>query len=96
MIVLKDGKNYYSKKGIIKYCNVTVNRKNFNDQPIDSDIKRYAEVIKLMTGQGEGYTIGCLLDYKYIKNHYKLRAVDLSRQKELDADLKEIQKIEFV
>ena len=31
-----------------------------------------------------------------IKNHYRLIAVDLSRQKELDADPKTIQQIEFV
>ena len=50
---------------------------------------------KLTTGQGGGYTTGCLLDYEYIKNHYKLIAVDLSIQKELDADPKPIQQIEF-
>ena len=33
---------------------------------------------------------------KYIKNHYRLTAVDLSRQKELDADPNAIQQIEFV
>ena len=37
-----------------------------------------------------------MLDYYYIKNHYRLRAVDLSWQKELDVDPKEFQKIEFV
>ena len=31
-----------------------------------------------------------------IKNHYKLIAVDLSRQKELNSDPKAIQQIEFV
>ena len=31
-----------------------------------------------------------------MKNHYKLIAVDLSRQKELDTDTKAIQQIEFV
>ena len=30
------------------------------------------------------------LDFEYIKNHYRLIAVDLSRQKELDADTKAI------
>ena len=38
---------------------------------------------------------GCYLDYEYIKNHYRLIAVDLIRQKELDADPKAIQQIEF-
>ena len=36
------------------------------------------------------------LYYYYMKNHYRLIAVDLSRQKELDADPKSIQQIEFV
>ena len=37
-----------------------------------------------------------MLDYEYIKNYYRLIAVDLSRQKQLDADPKAIQQIEFV
>ena len=36
------------------------------------------------------------MDYDHIKNHYRLIAVDLSRQKELGADPKTIQEIEFV
>ena len=36
------------------------------------------------------------LDDDYIKNHYRLIAVDLSRQKELEVDPKAIQQIEFV
>ena len=39
--------------------------------------------------------MGCLLDCDYIKYHYRLIAVDSSRQKELDADPKAIQQIEF-
>ena len=31
------------------------------------------------TGQAEGYTTGCLLHCRYIKNYYRLIAVDLSR-----------------
>ena len=63
-----------------------VNKKIFSDQPIDSDIKRYEDITKLTKGQGEDYTIGCLLDYEIIKNHYRW----------LDADLKVIQQVEFV
>ena len=57
--------------------------KNFCDQAIDSDIKRYKEIRKLTTGQGEDvyYTTGRLLDYDYLKSHYRLIAADLSRQK---------------
>ena len=70
-----------------------INGKNVDDQPIDSDIKRYQEIRKLTARQGEYYTTGCLLDYDYIKHHYRLIPVDLSRQKDLDADPKTIQQI---
>ena len=36
-----------------------------------------------------------MLDYDYFKKNYKLVAVDLSKQKELDADPRAIQQIEF-
>ena len=48
-----------------------------------SFIKQYEEIRKLTTVQGEDYTTGCVLQYEYIKNHYRLIAVDLSRKKEL-------------
>ena len=73
-----------------------INGKSFYDQGIDSDIKRYEEIRKLTTGQGEDCTTGCLSDYDYIKNHYRLMAVKLSRQKELNTDPKAIQQKELV
>ena len=48
-----------------------------------------------MIGKGEYYTTGSLLDFNYFDKHYKLVAVDLSKQKELDEDLRAIQQIEF-
>ena len=48
-----------------------------------------------MIGKGEDYTTGSLLDFNYFNKHYKLVAVDLSKQKELDADPRAIQQIEF-
>ena len=48
-----------------------------------------------MTGKGEDYTTRSLLNYNYFKKHYKVVAVDLSKQKELDADPRSIQQIEF-
>ena len=69
---------------------------NFYDWAIDSNVKQYEEIRKVTTGQGEDYVTGCLLDCDYIKNHYRLTEVDLSRQKELDVDPKAIQQIEFV
>ena len=35
------------------------------------------------------------MHYKYFKDHYELIACDLSKQKELDADPRAIQQIEF-
>ena len=58
-----------------------IDGRNFYDQPINDLIKQYDVVRKVSTGQGDGYTIGCLLDYAYFKNNYKLIAVDLSKQK---------------
>ena len=48
-----------------------------------------------MIGKEEDYTTGSLLDYNYFIQHYKLVAIDLSKQKELDADPRAIQQIEF-
>ena len=63
-----------------KSYNVIINGKNFYDQPIIADIKLYEEIRKL-TGNGKDYTAGCLLDYEYVKNNYRLVSVYLSRQK---------------
>ena len=46
-----------------------------------------------MIGKGEDYTTESLLDYNYFKNHYKLVVVDLSKQKELDVDPKQFNKL---
>ena len=89
-------RRYCLPKDIKKNYNVIINGKNFSDQTIDSDIKQYEEIRKLTKGQGEDYATGCLLNYKCIKNRYRLIAVDLSRQKELDTDPKAILQIEFV
>ena len=44
------------------------------------------EIRKLSIEQGEDYTTGCLLDYDYMTNPYRLIEVYLSRQKLLDDD----------
>ena len=36
-----------------------------------------------------------MLDDQYFKDHYQIIAIDLSKQKELDADPRAIQQIEF-
>ena len=56
-------------------------------------MKQYDEVRKVSTGQGDDYTTGCLLDYSYFQDNYRLIAVDLSKQKALDADPRAIQQV---
>ena len=75
--------------------NVMIHGKIFFDQPVKSDMKTYDNVQKIATSQGGDYTAGCLLDYNYFNNYYKMIAIDLSKQQALDADAKEIQQIIF-
>ena len=88
-------RKYYLPRISLNKYNVTIDGRNIYDNPIESDIEKYRELKKAMIGKGEDYTIGSLLDYNYFKKHYKLVAVDLSKQKELDADPRAIQQIEF-
>ena len=58
-------------------------------------IKQYDKVRMVSTGHGDYYTTRPLFDYVYFKDNYKLIAVDLSKQKALDADQRLIQQIVF-
>ena len=86
---------YYLPRIDLNKYDVIIDGRNFYDNPIESDIEKYRELKKVMIGKGEDYTTGSLLDYDSFKRHYKLVAVDLSKQKELDADPRAIQQIEF-
>ena len=52
--------------------------KNFFDQPTYGMAKTYENIRKSTIGQEDDYTTGCLLDYSYFKNHYKMVAIDLN------------------
>ena len=92
----RDGRTRYSSPAIdINKYNVIIDGRNFHDNPIESDIEKYRELKKVMIEKGEDYTTRSLLDLNYFKKHYKLIAVDFSKQKELDADPRAIQQIEF-
>ena len=72
-----------------------IDGRNFFDQPINNMNKTYENTRKITIGQGDDYTTGCLLDYSYFKENYKLIAIDLSKRQALDADPRAIQKINF-
>ena len=63
------------------------------DQSIKNDLKTYDNNRKIATGQGGDYTTGCLLECIYFKEHYKVLAIDLSKQQKIDP--KAIQQINF-
>ena len=71
---------YYLPTVEIKDYNTMVNGENFFDHPIKNNKVTYENIIKIGTGQGDDYTTGCLLDYSYFADTYKMIAVDLSKQ----------------
>ena len=50
-----------------------IDGKNVLDQPINNMNKTYENIRKITTGRGNDYTTGCLLDYSYFKENYKLQ-----------------------
>ena len=86
---------YYLPNVEIKHYNIMINGENFFDQPIKNNKVTYDNIRKIATGQGDDYTTGCLLDYSYFVNTYKMIAEDLSKQEALDADPRAIQQINF-
>ena len=53
----------------IKDYNVMIDGKNIFDKPVKYSKVIYENIRKIATGQGDNYTIGCLLDYIYFKNY---------------------------
>ena len=45
-----------------------IDGRNFFDQPVKNNLITYENIRKLATGQGDGYTTDCLLDYNYFNN----------------------------
>ena len=87
--------NYYLPKVEIKNDNVKIDDRNFFDQPMNNCTKTEENIRKISTGQGDDYTTGCLIDYPYFKENYKMIAMDLSKEQALDADPRAIQQINF-
>ena len=79
----------------IKYYNVMINGENFFDQTIKNNKLTYENIRKIATSRGDDCTTGCLLDYSFFKDDYKMIAINLSKQQTLDADPRAIQRINF-
>ena len=57
--------------------------------------KQYREIRKILTGQGDDYTTGCLLYFDYFGKSYRLIAADSVKQKALAANPRAFQQIIF-
>ena len=86
---------YYLPEVEIKDYNVIIDGKNFIDQPRNSHLKTYTNIRKVATSKGDDYMTGCLLDYSYFEENYKMIAINLSKQQVFDADPRAIQQINF-
>ena len=72
-----------------------IDGKSFFDQTVKNNKITYENIRKIATGQGDDYMTGCLLDYTYFKDYYKMIAIDITKQQALDPDRKAIQHINF-
>ena len=83
---------YYTPKVETKDFNVLIDGKSFFYVPV-KDKEANEKIIEI--SKNSDYTTGNLLDYEYFSKHYKLIAIDLSKQIELEnSDLK--QQINFI
>ena len=73
-------KRYFFPTIEIKYYDVMIDGQNFFDQPVKTDLILYVSIQKTATDQGDDYKTGCLLNYTYFKDFYKMIAIDLSQQ----------------
>ena len=84
---------YYTPKVEIKDFNVLIDGKIFFDVPVKNKEESYEKIMSI--SKNNDYTTGNLLDYEYFSKHYKLIAIDLSKQIQLEnLDLK--QQINFI
>ena len=61
-------KKYFLPRAKTENYNIEIDGRNFNEQLINDSIKQYDELRKVSTGQSDGYTTSCLLDFAYLKN----------------------------
>ena len=68
--------------------------RNFFDQPVKYNLITYDNIQKVATSQGDDYATGITV-LSLFQNYYKMIAIDLSKQQELDDNPKAIQQINF-
>ena len=82
--------NYYVPNVKINYFNVLIDGKSFFDLPIKIKEEAYEKITDM--SNNNDHATSNLLDFAYFKKHYKLIAIDLSKQ----TKLKDPQQINFI
>ena len=72
---------FYLPNVMVKECNVLIDKLAFFDLHIKTEQEPYEKIIDI--SRNNEYTTGNLLDYDYFKKHYKLIAIDLSKEQVL-------------
>ena len=85
---------FYLSNVMIKDYNVIIDKLAFFDLPIKTEEEAYEKIIDI--SRNNEYKTGNLLDYDYFKKHYKLIAMDLSKQQVLQENEDLIQQINFI
>ena len=85
---------FYLPKVLVKDFNVIIDKLAFFDLSIKTEEEAYEKIIDIC--RNNEYTTGNLLDYDYFKKHYKLIAIDLSKQQVLQENEDLIQQINFI
>ena len=69
-------KKYFLPRVKVDNYNIEIDDRNSCGQWINDLIKQYDEIRNVSTGQGDDYTTGCLLDFAFFENNYRLIAAD--------------------
>ena len=73
--------NYYVPKVQIKDFNVLIDGKRFFELSVKNEEEAYEKIVDM--SNNNDYTTGNLLNYAYYMKHYRLIAIDLSKQTKL-------------
>ena len=84
---------FYLPRVMVKDFNVIIDKLSFFDLSIKTEEEAYQKIIDI--SRNNEYTTGNLLDYDF-KKHYKLIAIDLSKQQVLQENEDLIQQINFI
>ena len=85
---------FYLPNVMLKVFNVIIDKLAFFDLPIKTEEEAYEKIIDI--SRNNEYRTGNLLDYDYLKKHYELIAIDLSKQQVLEENEDLIQQINFI